>query len=218
MTVRESVSAHGLPVRVQHRLNPYAYMLDDEGFAELLTELALRRAESIWRNHTAAPADAPRGPYPRASMGFVLLDPTAPRWVPDERAVLAVVTVGEEGHRFLVNAAAKAAGHRRLGRNHGEAVLVDPHLCGSGAFRYGHSAEVRGQIVGASSQSPDQDLHEAGRLAADLVNAVAEHHLAWEERVGPGDWYAATDEPHPTWPAMIAFATPAAPATAAPAH
>ncbi|MCX5560842.1 hypothetical protein [Streptomyces sp. NBC_00038] len=121
--------------------------------------------------------------------------------------MLAAVTIGPDGHRFLPNAAAKAAGHRRLGRNYGEAVLVDPHLCGSGGFRYGHSAEVRGVIVGASSQSPDQDLFEAGQLARDFVNAIAAHHLSWEESRGPGDWFSDTDAPHPGHREMVDFFT-----------
>ncbi|MEU6234000.1 hypothetical protein [Kitasatospora sp. NPDC047058] len=143
-------------------------------------------------------------------MGFVLPDPTAARWVPDEQAVLAVVTVGEDGHRFLVNAAAKAAGHRRLGRNHGEASWSTPTCAAAARSATGTPPRSAARSSGRAPSPPDQDLHEAGRLAADLVNAVAEHHLAWEERVGPGDWYATTDEPHPSWRAMVAFATPAA--------
>jgi hypothetical protein len=184
-------------------------MLDDKDFDELLLDLGLRRAASIWRNHVAAPSAAPRGGYGRACMGFVLMDPTAGSWVPNELAVLAIVTVGEDGHKFLPNAAAKAAGHRRLGRNYGEAVLVDPHLCGSAGFRYGHSAEVRGQIVGASSQSTDQDLFEAGQLARDFVGAITERHVAWEERVGPGDWFADDGVPHQEYLDMVSgFAPP----------
>ncbi|MEK2490710.1 hypothetical protein WN990_14225 [Kitasatospora purpeofusca] len=210
MTTRESVSEHGLTVRAQHRHNPYDHLFDDEGFAGLLIGLGLRRAASVWRNHTAAAGTAPRDPYPRASMGFVLLDPTAGPWVPDTESVMAVITVGEDAHRFLPKAAAKAAGHRRLGRNYGEAVLTDPHLCGSGAFRYGHSAAIRGQIVGASSQSTDQDLFEAGRLASDLVDALSEAQLTWEDRTGPTDWFSPTDTPHPRYHAMIAFTLPPA--------
>ncbi|MER5353584.1 hypothetical protein ABT093_25010 [Kitasatospora sp. NPDC002551] len=206
MTTRESVSEHGLTVRAQHRYNPYHHLFDDAGFAGLLLDLGLRRAAGIWRNHTAAAGAAPRDPYPRASMGFVLLDPTAGPWVPDARSVMAVITVGEDAHRFLPKAAAKAAGHRRLGRNYGEAVLTDPHLCGAGGFRYGHSAEIRGQIVGASSQSTDQDLFEAGRLASELVDALGRAQLAWEERTGAGDWFSADDVPDPAYREMVAFA------------
>ncbi|MBO1415622.1 hypothetical protein [Streptomyces sp. FH025] len=206
MTTRESVSEHGLTVRAQHRHNPYDHLFDDAAFAGLLLDLGLRRAASIWRNHTAPVGAAPRDPYPRASMGFVLLDPTAGPWVPEAQSVMAVITVGEDAHRFLPRAAAKAAGHRRLGRNYGEAVLTDPHLCGSGGFRYGHSAGIRGQIVGASSQSTDQDLFEAGRLATELVDALASAQLAWEERTGPGDWYSPDDAPHPVYREMVAFA------------
>ena len=202
---REALSPDGLSVRVAHRRNPYEYLMGAEQFDELLLELGLRRASSIWRNHTADARRAPRGVYERACMGFVLLDPTVGPWVPDVDAVLGVITVGEGAAAFLPNAAAKAAGHRRLGRNYGEAVLADPHLCGGGNFRYGHSAQVRGQIVGASSQYTDQDLYEAAALAADLVGAIAERHLAWEERVGPGEWLAHDDDPAPVYREMIGW-------------
>jgi len=137
-------------------------------------------------------------------MGFVIMDPTAPAWLTDADAVLGVITVADEGSSFLANAAAKAAGHRRLGRNYGEAVLVDPHLCGEGNFRYGHSAEVRGLIVGASSQSTDQDLYEAGMLAGDLIAAIADVHRTWLEEADPVvDWFAAADAPAGAYREMI---------------
>jgi hypothetical protein len=202
---REAVSPDGLLVRAAHRRNPYRYLMNAEQFDELLLSLGLRRAESILRNHTVAKDWAPRGVYERASMGFVMMDPTVGPYVPDADAVLAVITVGHDGAAFLPNAAAKAAGHRRLGRNYGEAVLVDPHLCGDGNFRFGHSAEIRGQIVGSSSQTTDQDLHEASALAADFVGAVTERHLAWQERVGPGEWLADDDSPGEMFRAMIGW-------------
>ncbi|WP_018681626.1 hypothetical protein [Actinokineospora enzanensis] len=189
-----------LSVRVKVRTNPYDYMLTDTELTDLLAALGRARAESIQRHHEAP---GPRGHYKRDCMAFILLDPTAPTWLPDPRAVLAALTIGADGPRFLANAAAKAAGHRRLGRNYGEAVLVDPHLCGTGGFRHGHSAEVRGLIVGASSQTTDQDLYEAGRLATDFIDAIARHHLAWETRTGPGYW-VGTEPPQATLD-MISF-------------
>ena len=203
--LREAVSPDGLPVRAAHRRNPYGYLMSGDQFDELLLNLGLRRAASISRNHSAHAERAPRGVYERACMGFVVLDPTVGPWVPDTEAVMAVITVGEDGAGFLPNAAAKAAGHRRLGRNYGEAVLVDPHLCGDGNFRFGHSAEVRGVIVGSSSQTTDQDLHEAAALAADLVAALGESHLAWQERVGPGEWLAEDGSPGAVYRGMIGW-------------
>lgn len=193
--MKEAKSPDGLLVRVSHHHNPYGYLLGDDGLDELLLELGLRRASSIWRNHTTTEPSAPRGVYGRACMAFVLMDPTANPWVTNEKAVLAAVVVGDDGARFLPNAGAKAAGHRRLGRNYGEAVHVDPHRCGSGHFRYGHSAEVRGLIVGSSSQTTDQDLFEAGLLAKDFVDAIGERHLAWEQRAGAGEWLSADGNP-----------------------
>jgi hypothetical protein len=201
----ESVSPNGLTVRARHHHNPYTYLLSGSDLDSLLLDLGLRRAESIWRHHHASPAAAPRDPYPRLAMSFVLLDPTADVWVRHDESVLGAITIGDEGHRFLPNAAAKAAGHRRLGRNYGEAVHTDPHLCGAGAFRYGHSAEVRGLIVGASAQSPDQDLYEASLLAQDFIAALADRHATWESATGPTDWLSPDDTPAPGTAAMTSF-------------
>ncbi|OON81085.1 hypothetical protein [Streptomyces tsukubensis] len=196
-----AVSPDGLKVQVAHRRNPYSYVLDDAGLDAVLLEVGLRRAESVWLHHTAD-EHAPRGLYPRASMGFVLMDATAGPWTPNEEAVLGVIAIGDQGHTFLPNAAAKAGAHRRLGRNNGEAVHVDPHLLGAGGFRYGHSAEVRGQIVGASGQGTDQDLHEAARLATEFVDVVNAGHLDWEQRHGTDIWASPDGEPALEYRAM----------------
>ncbi|MFB7513225.1 hypothetical protein [Streptomyces sp. NPDC056144] len=191
-------------VRAKCRTNPYAYMFSDSELDQLLLDLGRRRAASIRRNRTEAGSVPSRGVYPEPGMGFVIMDPTADPWVPHDAAVLGVVTVGADGHRWLVNAAAKAAGHRRLGRNYGEAVLTDPHLCGSGAFRWGHSVEVRGVIVGASSQTSDQDAFESTHLASEFVAAVTARHLAWEQQAKGEDWLSPHDLPAPEFRNMVA--------------
>ncbi len=182
-------------VRAAVRRNPYGYMLNDAELTDILSKLGTRRAESILRNHTAAPGKAPRGPYPRPAMGFVILDPTADVRVGHADAVLGAVTVGDHAGQFLPKAAAKAAAHRRLGHNNGTSLHTDPHLLGTGAFRYGHSAEVRGLIVAASSQTTDQDLYEASRLAAELVEEIAARHRDYEWSRGETDWLSRDDQP-----------------------
>lgn len=194
-----------LRVRAAIRRNPYGYMLDDAGLGALLTALGERRAASIARNYAATAGEAPRGPYPRPAMGFVVLDPTAEPGADPADIVLGALTVGEDARRFLPKAAAKAAVHRRLRGNNGTAVHTDPHLLGSNAFRYGHSAEVRGVVVAASSQSPDQDLYEASRLAADFVEEIGVRHREYEQREGERDWLAATDEPPARYTEMTAW-------------
>jgi hypothetical protein len=203
--VKHAISPDGLSVRVAHHRNPYAYLLTDDELDELLLDLGLRRAASIWRNHNAAQQQTPRGVYERTCMAFVLMDPTVGPWVPNDQAVLAGVLIGEGADRFLPNAAAKAAGHRRLGRNYGEAVHIDPHLCGSGGFRYGHSTQVRSLIAGSSSQSTDQDLFEARMLAAEFVQAFDELHRAWEAKTGAGEWFADPDEPDGEHLALVSW-------------
>lgn len=82
---------------------------------------------------------------------------------------------------------------------------MDPHRCGSGNFRYGHSAEVRGLIAGSSSQSTDQDLFEARMLACDLIDALDARHRAWELETGPGEWFAPGDEPDEQQRALVGW-------------
>jgi hypothetical protein len=180
-------------------------MLDDAELTSLLQSLGERRAESILRNSTTAPGHAPRGPYPRPAMGFVILDPTADARVSQADAVLGAITIGSDARRFLPKAAAKASAHRRLGHNNGVAVHTDPHLLGTGAFRYGHSAEVRGLVVAASSQTPDQDLFEASRLATDLVEELAARHLAFEWEQGETDWLTSDGKTPVEYTDMMAW-------------
>ncbi|WP_405461841.1 hypothetical protein OG786_30065 [Streptomyces sp. NBC_00101] len=187
-----------------HR-NPYAYMLTDAELTEVLASLGRRRAKSILRSRTAAPGEAPRGPYPRPAMGFVILDPTLDVQTDAASSVLGAVTVGDQARGFLPKAAAKAAAHRRTGHNNGSSVHTDPHLLGTGAFRYGHSAEVRGLIVAASSQTTDQDLFEASRLAAEFIEEIAAHHRAYEWRQGETDWLSPDDQPLDLYNEMVSF-------------
>ncbi|WP_447040947.1 hypothetical protein [Streptomyces sp. DSM 118878] len=192
-------------VQAAVRRNPYAYMLDDAELTSLLQSLGERRAESILRNSTTTPGHAPRGPYPRLAMGFVILDPTADARVGQADAVLGAITVGSDARGFLPKAAAKASAHRRLGHNNGVAVHTDPHLLGNGAFRYGHSAEVRGLVVAASSQTPDQDLFEASRLATELVEELAARHLAFEWEQGETDWLTSDGKVPAEYTDMMAW-------------
>ncbi|MEU6669552.1 hypothetical protein [Streptomyces sp. NPDC046727] len=204
-------TAGTLRVEAAVRRNPYAYMLTDEELTELLAELGRRRAESVRRNHEAPEGEAPRGPYPRPAMGFVVLDPTADAGTAPADAVLGALTIGDDARRFLPKAAAKAVAHRRLGGDNGTSVHTDPHLLGTGAFRYGHSAEVRGLIVAASSQTTDQDLYEASRLAAELVEELGARHRAHEWERGEADWLTGTGETPKEYQEMVSwFPEPAA--------
>ncbi|MDJ0465863.1 hypothetical protein [Streptomyces sp. H27-C3] len=180
-------------------------MLNDTELTVLLRDLGRRRAQNILRNFTAAPGEAPRGPYPRPAMGFVILDPTVDARVGHADAVLGAITIGRQARQFLPKAAAKAAAHRRLGHNNGVSVHTDPHLLGSGAFRYGHSAEVRGLVVAASSQATDQDLFEASRLATELVEELTTQHIAYEWQHGERDWLSPDDRPLALYNEMITW-------------
>jgi hypothetical protein len=183
-----AVPGYRLTVRAAHRRNPYQYLMNAQQFDELLADLGRRRAESIRHNHTADENRAPRGVYARASMGFVILDPTASAWLPDADAILGVIAVGDEGSAFIPNAAAKVVAHRRTSRDHGRAVLADPRPRSTGDVRVGACGEECGVIVGAGGQRARQNLYEAAALAADLVSVIAHLHRSWEALVGPGEW------------------------------
>lgn len=204
---RRSGKAVPNSLRVQaavHR-NPYRYMLDDAELTAMLASVGSRRAESILRNCATASGDAPRGPYPRLAMGFIILDPTADPYVSHADAVLGAVAIGDEARSFLPKAAAKAAAHRRLGHANGVAVHADPHLLGNGSFRYGHSTEIRGLIVAASSQTPDQDLFEASRLASDLIEELTNRHHDYEWRCGETDWLSPDSTVPAEYTKMVAW-------------
>lgn len=207
LTQAHGVSDGGTAVRVVVRANPYRHLLDDAQFGQLLLRLGFNRATSIEVNHRSSAATAPRGTYGRACLGMVMMDPTVGLWVTNTEAVMAALIIGHGGEDFLTNAAAKAGGHRRIGRNYGEAALVDPQLIGEGGFRHGHSVNVRGVIVGASAQTPDQDLYEATSLATEFVEAIQELCRTWGAGAGPGDWYSAEDRPAAEPQEMVRFAS-----------
>ncbi|EGJ75131.1 hypothetical protein STTU_2342 [Streptomyces sp. Tu6071] len=85
---------------------------------------------------------------------------------------------------------------------------IEPHLLGTGSFRYGHSAQVRGQIVGASAQDTDQDLYESACLASDFVDALRNRHSEWERQHSTGIWTSADDDHAPEYEAMIDWFEP----------
>ncbi|ALO98850.1 hypothetical protein SHL15_7869 [Streptomyces hygroscopicus subsp. limoneus] len=84
-------------------------------------------------------------------------------------------------------------------------MRTDPHPIGTGAFRYGHSAQVRGLIVAASSQTTDQDLYEASRLAAELVEELRDRHRAYEWSQDETDWLTGIGEVPVVYLAMVSW-------------
>jgi len=154
---------------------------------DLLATATRRRAEHIAEQ-------AAEGNYRRESLALVLLDPTAPLSRPTGDAVLAVISIGEEGTRFAPNAMAKAAEHRDHGLECGALALTQKHRLSDGDFRNGFSAEVNGTIVGASGQNSLQDQLEATLFAAEFNYEVARARSDWEEQQGRGGWFSAAGE------------------------
>jgi hypothetical protein len=168
--------------------NPWGETISDDELYELICEAAVKRADSIAREFDNAE-------YPRDSMGFIILDPTAPMSRPSEDCVLAIITIGPNGADFVPNAAAKAFEHRDSGVECGVLVYTQPHRLADGDFRYGFSVCVDGTYVGGSGLSEVQDRREGTKLAADFNYGVGAARKLWTDAVGSGHWFDAEDQP-----------------------
>lgn len=168
--------------------NPYVDMIPDEEFFKLVAGVMADRADDIARRFVA-------GEYPRNSMGFVVLDRTAPLWKPSDKCVLIVAAIGDEGKDFVSNAMAKAIEHRDHGVDCGVLVYTQKGRLAEGDFRYGFSVCIDGLYVGGSAQSELQDRYQCTLLAADLNYRVDSAIKAWEEKTGKGSWYCNENLP-----------------------
>ena len=157
-------------------------------FDAMLESIIGQRAMDINAKH----AD---GLYPGNSVGLVLLDPTAPPSISSENAVMAYFVVGEEGERFLPNALAKACEHRDHQASAGSVLYSQPHRLADGDFRWGHSAEVEGTIVGVSGLSEIQDRYQGQLFAAEFNYEIARFRLEWAKAHPGGDWFNDQDKP-----------------------
>jgi hypothetical protein len=168
--------------------NPYEYLFEGEAFVEVLKRLISRRAADIEDGHAT-------GEYEDASMGFVLLDPTAPYSTPSEEAILAYFTVGEEGERYLVNALGKGCAHRDHQATAGSLVYSQQHRLANGDLRWGHSAEIEGTIAAASGLSEIQDRYQAELLAVDFNYEIGKAQEIWYAAHADDSWFSSKNEP-----------------------
>ncbi len=152
---------------------PYSNFMDNNTFKEIIRQIITDRAEALARLHAS-------GEYSRPSMGYAILDPTAPADIPTSQTLMVLAEVGPEGERFGINARAKAFEHRNLNANCGVGVFVSQHRLQQGAFRFGFSADVDGTIVGASGASSIQDRREATILGADFNYRVQQFIEKWK--------------------------------------
>jgi hypothetical protein len=179
-----------MPLSLEIRVitNPYVRSIPDSEFVTIIRAAAEARAEDIERR-------SQNGEYTRASMSFVILDPTAPSWKPSEDAVLAMIIIGPDGRDFLPNAAAKAIEHRDHSADCGVLVYAQSHRLADGDFRFGFSACVEGTYVGGSGLSEIQDRYQATVLAADINYRIAEARQKWAEKNTDGYWFGNQHEP-----------------------
>jgi hypothetical protein len=177
-----------LPLDIRLISNPYVTSIPDAELLELIHAVGRARAEDIERGSSS-------GEYPRESMGFVVLDPTAPSWKPSEEAVLALIVIGAEGMDFLPNAAAKAIEHRDHAADCGVLVYAQNHRLADGDFRFGFSVCIEGTYVGGSGLSEIQDRYQATLLAADINYRIIAARHRWAERHTEGYWFGDPYEP-----------------------
>lgn len=162
--------------------NPYAQTIPDANFIELVRLSVEARAVDVEQRSQS-------GEFGRNSMGFVVLDPTAPRSRRSEEVVLLAASVGPEGARFVPNASAKAFEHWDFGADCGVLVYTQNHRLADGRFGFGFSVELDGTIVGGSGESELQDRFEAVSLAAELNYRIGAARSVWEEP-GKQEWYS----------------------------
>jgi hypothetical protein len=179
-----------MPLSLDIRLvtNPYASSIPNPEFYEIIRSAAEARAEDIERGRWV-------GEYTRASMSFVVLDPTAPSWKPSEDALLALIVIGTDGMSFLPNAAAKAIEHRDHGADCGVLVYAQNHRLADGDFRFGYSACLEGMYVGGSGLTEIQDRYQATVLAADINYRITAARQKWAEIHTDGYWFGDEHEP-----------------------
>jgi hypothetical protein len=127
-------------------------------------------------------------------MGFVILDPTAPPWKPSEECALGFLTVGADSDRLLIVALAKASLARDHGLSAGAVLYSQPHRVADGYFRWGHTANVEGTIVGGSGLTEVQDRFEAQMVAAEFNYQIARARELWLE-ANPGRPWLCSDGP-----------------------
>jgi hypothetical protein len=177
-----------LSLNIRVVTNPYSRSIPDTDFTAIIRAAAEARAEDIERGSR-------RGEYPRESMSFVILDPTAPSWKPSRDAVLALIVIGPDGISFLPNAAAKAIEHRDHGTDCGVLVYAQNHRLTDGDFRFGFSVCLEGLYVGGSGLSEIQDRYEATVLAADINYRITAARERWAEKHADGYWFGDQHRP-----------------------
>ncbi len=155
-----------LAVCVYHiGINPYHDTIPDEEFQNMVNSVIKEGARGI-------PNDE--------SFAFVLLDPTASRFVPARDAVLAIATVGAKGIDMIPNALDKVLNHRDKGEECGVLYYTQSHRLADNSFRYGSSVCIDGTYVGGSGLDEHDDRLHCTILAARFNHAVQDHRSKWE--------------------------------------
>jgi hypothetical protein len=184
-----------LDFRVRLIRNPWSHTVPGETLMAILTKVAQSRAKHVEKMHEV-------GEWKRDSLGLAILDPTAPISLPSSEALLATISIGPEGDRFVVNAVAKAVEHRDKGQLAGYGVYTDLTQTADGDFTYGFSTQVDNTIGGASGQSELQDACEAGHALVSFNYWIRDVRNGWREAYPGNRWFSHVDEPDETYTAM----------------
>ncbi len=177
-----------LPLHIRLHRNPWPETIGHHELFGILTNVARKRAEHVTKQFAVQE-------YKRECLGLVIMDPTAPNWLPSKQAVFCTIAIGEGGHQFVPNALAKAIFHRDHGVPGGYGVYMDPVMLANGDFCYGFSTKVDNTIAAASAQSEIQDACEAGHAAVSFNYYIRQLNQAWRESHPGHKWFLDQNEP-----------------------
>ena len=179
---------NGANYKIKLYRNPYGHSVTDEQLMRVLRELAEERATEIQSRYEA-------GKYKRNSMGFAILDPTAPLQKKSDETLLATIVIGPEGPKYEVNGLTKAITHRDYGMDCGVPAHTQKHRLPDGSFKWGYSVDINGTIVGASGLLETEDRYQGNELANGFNCKITDLRTRWEADNPGKNWWCNFDKP-----------------------
>ena len=147
------------------------------------------------------------GEFEKDSFGIVLLDPTAPLWKPSAECILATITFGENGEKYIVNGAAKVIEHRDHGVECGIMVYTANHMLADGDFCWGYSVCLNGTYAGGSGLTELQDRLLVTAFVNEFNYLIDLSRKSWREQNQGNGWYCNENLPSARYTnALAAFA------------
>lgn len=175
--------------------NPWEHRVPTDVLASILLAIADERADYIETNYKVDGAP---------SFAVAIADPTVSPSRDNKDAILAIILIGPDAKRLMVNAIAKMVWHREHGQMAGYGAYVDPLTSADGDFAWGYSCQVNNLIGGGSGLTQEGDLHETGHILVSFDYEVRLVLKAWfdgqESRPG---WYCNSQLPGRRYTDMV---------------